>query len=179
MPFLRQYFLGQFNRNQGLFSFQKNFFFLLQKMDNKVINKKSEIAEIVKIFKQNLELKSGEMSERQLKILKRCIEKNEKIINNKEETDIEYINDKLDNIKRVFNGFCCMYNINYTPKTSTIDDSIFIGTPDLIKNKKCTINPQNKDNKCFQYQRLNDLLTILIGKILIFHQKNKIIINLK
>ena len=31
-------------------------------MDNKVINKKSEIAEIVKNFKQNLELKSSEMN---------------------------------------------------------------------------------------------------------------------
>ena len=32
----------------------------------------------------------------------------------------------------------------------TTDDS-FIETPDQIKNKKCTINSQNKDNKCFQY----------------------------
>ena len=31
------------------------------------------------------------------------------------------------------------------------DDSTFIETPDWIKNKKCSINPQNKDNKCFQY----------------------------
>ena len=31
------------------------------------------------------------------------------------------------------------------------DDTTFIETPDQIKNKKCTINPQNKDNKCFQY----------------------------
>ena len=23
--------------------------------------------------------------------------------------------------------------------------------PDLIKNKKATINPKNEDNKCFQY----------------------------
>ena len=27
----------------------------------------------------------------------------------------------------------------------------FIETPERIKNKKCTINPQNKYNKCFQY----------------------------
>ena len=31
-------------------------------MDNKVINKKSEMAEIVKNSKQNLELKSSEMN---------------------------------------------------------------------------------------------------------------------
>ena len=27
----------------------------------------------------------------------------------------------------------------------------FVKSPDWIKNKKCTINPQKKDNKCFQY----------------------------
>ena len=40
-------------------------------MDNKVINKKAEIAEIVQTFKQNL--KSSEMNERQLKILKNVL----------------------------------------------------------------------------------------------------------
>ena len=33
----------------------------------------------------------------------------------------------------------------------TIDNSTFIETPDQVENKKCTINPQKKDNKCFQY----------------------------
>ena len=42
-----------------------------------------------------------------------------------------------------------MYSIDYTPKT--IDDCSFIETPEWINNKKCTINPQNTDNKCFQY----------------------------
>ena len=118
-------------------------------MDSKVINKKAEIAEIVNIFKQNLQLKSSEMNERQLKIFKKCIERNEKILNNKEETDIEYINEQLNTIKKAFDSFCDMYNIDHTPKNS--DTSTFIKTPDQMKNKRCTINPQNKDNKCFQY----------------------------
>ena len=29
--------------------------------------------------------------------------------------------------------------------------STFIKTPEWIKNKNCTINPKNNDNKCFQY----------------------------
>ena len=37
-------------------------------MEYKVISKKVEIAEIVKAFKQNLDLKSSEMSEKRLKI---------------------------------------------------------------------------------------------------------------
>ena len=96
-------------------------------MDNKVINKKAEIAEIIKNFKQNLDLKSSEVNERRLKISKKCIERNEKIFNNKEESDIEYINDELDTIKSVFNGFCNMYNIDYTPKNESILLKLQIG----------------------------------------------------
>ena len=149
-------------------------------MDNKVINKEVEIAEIIKIFKPNLELKSSEMNERRLKFLKKCVEKNEKIVNNKDETDTEFINDELNNIESVFECFCSMYNIDYAQ--STINDSNFIETPDEIKNRKCTITPQNKAINAFniqlhflcfikklivtqtEYQRLNHLLTILVGK---------------
>ena len=35
--------------------------------------------------------------------------------------------------------------------TETIISNTFIESPEWIKNKKCTVNPQNKDNKCFQY----------------------------
>ena len=75
--------------------------------------------------------------------------------------------------------------------------STFIKTPGWIKNKNCTINPQNNDNNVFntllhflytitkskriiiESERLNHLLTVLIGKILIFHQHNRIMNNLK
>ena len=35
--------------------------------------------------------------------------------------------------------------------TEIIISNTFIESPELIKNKKCTSNPQNKDNTCFQY----------------------------
>ena len=38
------------------------------------------------------------------------------------------------------------------------DSTTFIKTPGWINNKKCTINPQNKDNKCFQYPIVLSLL---------------------
>ena len=72
---------------------------------------------------------------------------------------MKYIDDELRTIRRVFNGFCDMYNIDYTPKPV----STFTETPDWIKNKRCTINPQNyKDNKCFQYSIM----------ICLYHNKN-------
>ena len=62
----------------------------------------------------------------------------------------------------------------------------YIKSPEWILNKRATINPKNKDNKCFQYsitvalnhlkignnpermkeyQILNPLLIIIIGKV--------------
>ena len=51
-------------------------------------------------------------------------------------------------------------DINFKPEgiesmiynfTETIISNTFIESVEWIKNKKCTINPQNKDNKRFQY----------------------------
>ena len=80
---------------------------------------------------------------------------------------------------------------------NNLEKSTFIKTPEWLRLKRSVLNPNNKDNKCFQYsgplslyhkqiektfveyQLLNHLSIILIGKILIFHRKNKIINNLK
>ena len=35
--------------------------------------------------------------------------------------------------------------------TEIIISNTFAESPEWIKNKKCTINPQNKENKCFLY----------------------------
>ena len=49
----------------------------------------------------------------------------------------------------IFDSVQLMYykcrKVNFRPGGSYID------SPDLIKNKKATINPKNKDDKCFQY----------------------------
>ena len=72
----------------------------------------------------------------------------------------------------------------------------YIESPKWLKDKKCCINQKNNDNKCFQYaatlalninsinkhqeyQKLNPLLIIIIGVIIIFLQPKKIGINLK
>ena len=65
----------------------------------------------------------------------------------------------------------------------------YIESPKWLKDKKCCINQKNNDNKYFQYAatlalninsiKLNPLLIIIIGMILIFLQPKKIGINLK
>ena len=80
-----------------------------------------------------------------------CIKSNKDLVNDKDETDTDYLTYNFNNIERVFKGFCFRYNIDHTPEEPIINSTPFIKTPEWIKNKKCTINPQNKDNKCFQY----------------------------
>ena len=68
-------------------------------------------------------------------------------------------------------------------KTSIYRGGTYIDSPKWLRDKKSTINPKNKDNKCFQYaatlalnldniektlkeyQKLNHLLKIIIAKI--------------
>ena len=60
----------------------------------------------------------------------------------------------------------------------------YIKSPEWVLNKKATINPKNKDDKCFQYsiakilktiqkeyQILNPLLISIIGMVLTFQQE--------
>ena len=76
--------------------------------------------------------------------------------------------------------------------TSNKKESINTCKTELLKPKKATLNPQSNDNSVTlsshhkdtgknpcKYQILDHLSTILIGKILIFHQRNKIINSLK
>ena len=111
------------------------------------------------------------------------------VINNLEESTIN------NNLKeqRIINN-----NLEEQPIiNNNLEKSTFIKTPEWLRLKRSVLNPNNKDNKCFQYsgplslyhkqiektfveyQLLNHLSIILIGKILIFHRKNKIINNLK
>ena len=73
-------------------------------------------------------------------------------------TDINEIFDQL--IKKHETHSESLKDINFKPEgiestiynfTETIISNTFIESPEWIKNKKCTINSQNKEKKCFQY----------------------------
>ena len=71
-----------------------------------------------------------------------------------------FITSKSADIDEVFDQLIKKHedlnNINFLLKgvdnfTKIIMKNTFIESLDWIKNKKCTINPENKDNKCFHY----------------------------
>ena len=49
----------------------------------------------------------------------------------------------------IFDSFQLLYYKCH--KTNLIRGGSYIDSPDWIKNKKVTINPKNKNDKCFQY----------------------------
>ena len=78
-------------------------------------------------------------------------------IKRKDTTDIDEIFDQLIKKHDLTES---LKNVDLIPEgtesitcnfTEIIISNVFIESPEWIKNKKCTINLQNKDNKCFQY----------------------------
>ena len=74
-----------------------------------------------------------------------------------------YLSDRIIYFENLFHDFVIKYNTNQISQKPIINNSTFIETPEQIKNKKYAINPQNKDNKCFQYSIIASL----------FHKKIK------
>ena len=155
-----QYFLMQFDKF-GLVCLFKIFLcffvFLLQKIKDKIIKTRSEIMTTVNNFNEILQLHSDKGTERELILLKKSIKFHEDLANDKDENDVEYLIDRDVYLKNLFNTFLNKYNIDQKPGGSTINNLTFIETPDRIKYKECTINPQNKDSKCFQYSNIISL----------------------
>ena len=107
---------------------------------------------IIKNFKINLIINAVFKSKRNFND-KRFIQ-----IQNKDTTDIDEILDEL--IKKCLDLTESLKIIDLIPEgiesiiynfTEIIISNTFIESPQWIKNKKCTINPQNNDNKCFLY----------------------------
>ena len=102
------------------------------------------------------------------------------------------LNEKMRSSDFIFNGINYLfYDFN---RVSISKCGSYIESPKWLKDKKSTINQKNNDYKCFQYattlaldfnkinkdpQRLNPLLRITTGMILIFLPTKKIGIGLK
>ena len=93
---------------------------------------------------------------------KNYIKNNEDLINNKDETDIEYITYEFNNIKSVYEGFCGTCNVEI--QEETINYSTLIKNPEWLALKRAVLNPLNNDNKYFQYSVILSLYNEPIGK---------------
>ena len=68
---------------------------------------------------------------------KKCIEWNEYLVNNKDETDIEYITYEFNNIKSVYEGFCGTCNVEI--QEETINNLTFTKTPEWLALKRSVL----------------------------------------
>ena len=104
----------------------------------------------VKKFKEQIALYGHKTTEKDLIFFEKAIKFHEDLVNDEDEDDIVYLSDRIIYFDSLFNDFIIKNNTDQS-ETTIINDSTFIETPDWTKNKKCTVNPQNDDNKCFQY----------------------------
>ena len=72
----------------------------------------------------------------------------------------EELSESLKNIDLISEG---IESLTYNLSEFTVTNA-FIETPQWITNKKCTINPQDNDSKCFQYSMTLSLYHQQIGK---------------
>ena len=133
-------------------------------MENKIINERANIMNTVKKFRENLTLHDDKSTERELKLLEKSIKFQENLANDKDENDFDYLIDRSIYFKGLFNSFLAKYNIDQAPEEQTINNSIFIETPEWLKLKGSVLNPHNRDNKCFQYSVTLSLYHEQIGR---------------
>ena len=118
--------------------------------DDEIINKKLRTMSAVKKFNEKIALYGYKTREKELKFFEKATKFHEDFANDEDEDDIVYSNDRIVYFDNIFNDYIIENNTDQS-ETTIINDSTFIDAPKWTKNKKYTINPQNNDNKCFQY----------------------------
>ena len=166
----------------------------MENTNDEIINKKLRIMTAVKKIKEEIALHGHKNTKRKIIFFEKAIKFHEQLANDEGEDDIMYLNDRIISFENLFHDYFIKNNTNDQMSEKPIaNNSTFIKTPEWLALKRSLLNPKNNDNKCFQYsitllyimnnlvkltveyQKLNNILTILIGKILIFHHKNRII----
>ena len=149
-------------------------FSLLQKMKHNntvIINKKSKIMTIVKNFREEIALYGFKDKEKLIECLEKSIKFHKEIANDKNENNIKYLDECINYFGNLFKNYSEKNNYlkkNINPVSEEIEpithNSTFVKTPTWLGPKKCTINPQNDDNKCFQYSVTLSLYHEQIGR---------------
>ena len=93
-----------------------------------------------------------------IECLEKSIKFHEEITNDKNENNIKYLYECINYFGNLFKNYSeknnyLKKNIKLVPEKiePITHNSTFVKTPAWLGSTKCTINPQNEDNKCFQY----------------------------
>ena len=75
-----------------------------------------------------------------------------------------YLNDSINYFDSLFNDYLIKNNTDQMSEKPIINNFTFIETPTWLKLRRRVLNPQNNDNKCFQYSVTLLLYHEQIGK---------------
>ena len=143
--------------------------------NNVIISKKSRIMKTVKKFKEEIALHGHKNTKMEIIFFEKAIKFHEKLANHEDENDILYLNGRIIYFDNVFNDYFIKSNTDQRSEKLIINNSTFIETPTCLKLKRCVLNPQKNDNKCFRYSVTLSLYHEQIGKNYCRIPKNKTI----
>ena len=104
----------------------------------------------VKKFKDQIALQGHKNTERLIMLLEKSIKFHEKLANDENENDINYLNDHVIYFDNLFNDFVVKNNpTDQILEEPIVNNSTFIKTPEWLRLKRSVLNPNNNDNKCF------------------------------
>ena len=135
---------------------------------DEIISKKLRIMTIVKKFKEEIPLHSHKTTEKEVKSFQRAIKLHEDLVNDEDKDNIDYLINHIIYLDNLFNDFAIKNNnSDQVLEEQIINNSTFIEIPEWLKGKKLkrsVLNPNNKDNKCFQYPVIPFLYHEQIGR---------------
>ena len=115
-----------------------------------ILHKKFEIKTIIDNFIGFIEACGSNYSEKTKNNLRKYLKKQEDLFCNEDDDNIEDLKICIESLNSLKNKYF-EENSFQSKRHNKLISSTFIETPDWIKHKKFSINPHNKDNKCFQY----------------------------
>ena len=129
-----------------------------------IIRKKSRIMTTVKKFKEEIALHGHKNTKREIIFFEKAIKFHEELTNNEDENDIMHLNDRIIYFDNLFHEYVTKNTSDQVSEEPIVNNSTFIKTSESLALKRCLLNPQNNDNKCFQYSITLSLYHEQIGK---------------
>ena len=118
----------------------------------------------VKKFREEIALHSHKNTKRELIFFERAIKFHEELANDEDEDNIGHLCDHIY-FENLFNAYFIENNPNHQiSEEPIINISTFFKSPEWLLIKRSMLNPNNNDNKCFQYSAILSLYHEQLGR---------------
>ena len=137
---------------------------------NAILDKELEIKSIIDDFREFIEACASNYNEKTVYTLKRHLTRQKNIFCDEEDHDIEDLKICIESLNSLKNKYFRenQYQSKSIRHNDLISDTIrstFIKTLEWLALKRSLLNPNNNDNKCFQYSVILSLYLLILDTI--------------